>query len=76
MIFLLAYRFGVSLIRCCGSLLPPERLALFPYRVWALGFAVFSCVVSNFGLDAILAFSVPLLNALYPMAIVLVLIWA
>lgn len=36
-------------------------------------FAVFSCAVSNIGLDAILAFSVPLLNALYPMAIVLVL---
>ncbi len=40
--------------------------------MWALGFAVFSCVVSNFGLDAILTFSVPLLNAMYPMAIVLV----
>lgn len=42
------------------------------YRHWALAFAVFSCAASNFGLNAILAFSVPLLGALYPMAIVLV----
>ena len=42
------------------------------YRAWAVGFAAFSCFVSNFGLDAILAFSVPLLNALYPVSIVLV----
>ena len=43
-----------------------------PYRLIALGFAAFSCVLSNVGLDAILVFSVPLLNALYPVAIVLV----
>ena len=43
-----------------------------PYRWCALAFAAFSCVISNFGLDAILAFSVPLLGALYPIAIVLV----
>ena len=43
-----------------------------PYRAWAIGFALFSCALSNIGLDAILAFSVPLLGALYPIAIVLV----
>ena len=43
-----------------------------PYVVWVLAFAAFSCFVSNMGLDAILAFSVPLLAALYPPAIVLV----
>ena len=41
--------------------------------MWAAAFAVFSCAVSNFGLTAIITFSVPLLNALYPPAIVLVL---
>ena len=35
-------------------------------------FAAFSCAVSLVGLDAILAFSAPLLGALYPPAIVLV----
>ena len=43
-----------------------------PYAGWAAAFALFSCFLSNFGLDAILALSVPLLNALYPVSIVLV----
>lgn len=73
LIFLLAcLNVCIGLISCCGSYFS-QTAPRVPYRVWALGFAVFSCVVSNFGLDAILAFSVPLLNALYPMAIVLVL---
>lgn len=71
-IFLLAcLNVCTGLISCCGSYFAGE-LPRVPYRAWALGFAVFSCAVSNVGLDAILAFSVPLLNALYPMAIVLV----
>ena len=47
-------------------------LARLTYPVWAAAFAIFSCFVSNFGLDAILTFSVPLLNALYPVSILLV----
>ncbi|MDO4436408.1 MAG: branched-chain amino acid transport system II carrier protein [Coriobacteriaceae bacterium] len=71
-IFLLAcLNVCIGLISCCGTYFS-EQLPKIPYRVWALGFAVFSCAVSNVGLDAILAFSVPLLNALYPVAIVLV----
>ncbi len=71
-IFLLAcLNVCIGLISCCGTYFA-EAFPRVPYRTWALGFAVFSCAVSNFGLDAILAFSVPLLNALYPMAIVLV----
>ncbi len=71
-IFLLAcLNVCTGLIRCCGTYFA-EELPRVPYRVWAIGFAAFSCVISNFGLDAILAFSVPLLNALYPVAIVLV----
>lgn len=72
-IFLLAcLNVCIGLISCCGTYFADE-FPRVPYRVWAVGFAVFSCVVSNFGLDAILTFSVPLLNALYPVAIVLVL---
>ena len=37
-------------------------------------FASFSCLVSLIGLDAILQFSIPFLDALYPPAIVLVLL--
>lgn len=42
------------------------------YRAWQVLFTVFSFVVSNAGLSAIIKVSVPVLSALYPMAIVLV----
>ena len=72
-IFLLAcLNVCTGLISCCGTYFAGE-LPRVSYRACALVFAAFSCVLSNFGLDAILAFSVPLLGALYPMAIVLVL---
>lgn len=71
-IFLLAcLNVCVSLITCCSTYFA-DRVVRVPYVVWVLAFAAFSCFVSNMGLDAILAFSVPLLAALYPPAIVLV----
>lgn len=60
-----------GLISCCAEYFN-EVAPRFPLAVWAAVFAVFSCAVSLLGLDAILAFSVPLLGALYPPAIVLV----
>ncbi len=72
-IFLLAcLNVCVGLISCCGSYFADE-LPRVSYRGCALVFAAFSCVVSNLGLDAILSFSGSLLGALYPPAIVLVL---
>ena len=72
-IFLLAcLNVCTGLISCCGTYFA-EEVPRVPYRAWAAGFAVFSCAVANLGLDAILTFSVPLLSALYPIAIVLVL---
>ncbi len=84
-IFLLAcLNVCVGLVSCCGTYFfetygagSPEpgthRLGRAPYVAWAAAFAAFSCVVSNVGLTQILALSVPLLEALYPPAIVLVL---
>lgn len=73
----------IGLISCCGTYfaetfgaasVTAEKgpLARLTYPVWAAAFAIFSCFVSNFGLDAILTFSIPLLNALYPVSILLV----
>lgn len=42
------------------------------YRAWQAVFTVFSFVVSNAGLSLIITVSVPVLSALYPIAIVLV----
>ena len=73
----------IGLISCCGTYFAEtfgaaapgaqtRMLGRIPYAGWAVAFAVFSCVVSNVGLDAILTFSVPLLSALYPVSIVFV----
>lgn len=45
---------------------------LMPYERWALAIAALSCLLANVGLTTILEYSVPLLSALYPIAIVLV----
>ncbi|MBY4797521.1 branched-chain amino acid transport system II carrier protein [Collinsella sp. AGMB00827] len=71
-IFLLAcLNVCIGLISCCATYFS-EEIPGASYRAWAFGFALFSCAVSNVGLDAILTFSVPLLSALYPVSIVLV----
>lgn len=73
----------IGLISCCGTYFAENFgaaapgaqthvLGRIPYAGWAAAFAIFSCVVSNVGLDAILTFSVPLLSALYPVSIVFV----
>ena len=62
----------ISLISCCSEYFS-ETFPKVSYRSWAVLFTVFSCVVSNVGLSKIIAFSVPLLSALYPISIVLVL---
>ena len=73
----------IGLISCCGTYFAEtfgadapdaqaHALGRVPYTGWAAAFTVFSCVVSNVGLDAILTFSVPLLSALYPVSIVCV----
>lgn len=43
------------------------------YKAWTTIFTLVSFVLSNFGLNAILQFSVPILVAIYPVAIVLIL---
>lgn len=44
------------------------------YRAWVVGFGSLSFLTANLGLDAIVAFAVPVLMFLYPLAIVLVLL--
>ncbi|MFR5000556.1 MAG: branched-chain amino acid transport system II carrier protein, partial [Slackia sp.] len=68
-IFLLAcLNVCTGLISCCAEYFS-EVCPRIPLPAWAGAFAVFSCAVSLVGLDSILAFSAPLLGALYPPAI-------
>lgn len=73
-IFLIAcFNVCVGLISSCGEFFH----AVFPkvsYRAWALFFALVSMAIANLGLDLILQVSVPVLGAIYPVAIVLILL--
>ncbi|HJB67397.1 MAG TPA: branched-chain amino acid transport system II carrier protein [Candidatus Fournierella excrementigallinarum] len=65
---------AVGLVSSCG-----EAFAqMFPrgprYPVWATGFCLFSFAIANLGLDAILAWTAPVLMFLYPLSIVLILL--
>ena len=82
--FLACMNVCIGLISCCaryfcetyvveGGAEVSEEAMRRPFAILAFVFASFSCVLSNVGLDVILMFSVPMLNALYPVAIVLVL---
>lgn len=77
---LLAVIFVIACFNTCVSLLSScseyfsEVFPKINYKKWVLIFAFFSMVVSNVGLNAILKFSVPILNAIYPIAIVLIIL--
>lgn len=73
-IFLLAcLNVCTALTSCCAEYFYMNFPGI-PLKGWAAIFAGGSCLVSLVGLNAILQFSVPLLNTLYPPAIVLVLL--
>lgn len=65
-----------GLISTCGTYFqnrfPRVAGRRVSYRAWSAIFAVFSFIVSNAGLSTIVTVSVPVLAALYPIAIVLV----
>lgn len=44
------------------------------YKVWVCFFAILTFVIANFGLENIIAYSIPVLMFLYPLAMVLVLL--
>ena len=73
-IFVIAcFNVCVGLISSCGEYFH----ALCPrlsYRGWAVLFALVSMLLANAGLSQILTFSVPVLNIIYPVAIVLILL--
>lgn len=61
----------VGLLSCCSEYFS-TILPAVGYRLWVVVFAGVSLLISNAGLDRILQFSVPVLNAIYPVAIVLI----
>lgn len=81
--FLLAAIFTLACLTTCVGLISSggeyfatlfkEKLS---YRTWVYVWTFFSFVVANFGLNNLLAFSVPVLTLIYPVALVLIVMGA
>lgn len=73
MIVLLAcFTTTIGLISSCSDYF--SSLTRIPYRAWVVLLGVVSAIVANVGLTQLIALSIPVLYALYPVAIVLVLL--
>ncbi len=63
----------IGLICCCSEYFYSLRPRI-SYKKWAFIFAIVSMIISNIGLDMILKVSIPVLNLLYPLSIVLIIL--
>lgn len=69
--FLACLNVCVGLLSCCSNYFK-NTFPILSYRGWLTVFALCSVVVSNAGLTMILKLSIPVLLAIYPVAIVLI----
>ncbi len=65
---------SIGLVTSCSETFEKMTKGKIKYRVWAIVFTVFSFGISNFGLSAIIKYSVPVLMFLYPLAISLIIL--
>lgn len=63
---------AVGLIGTTGAFISQFSKGRFSYRLVAVSTGLFSMVVSNIGLDSIIAFAAPILTFLYPGALVVI----
>ena len=63
----------IGLLTCCSDYFH-KLLPKISYKAWVVFFAASSMVVANAGLDTILSVSVPVLGAIYPVCILLILL--
>lgn len=65
---------AVGLVTSCSETFCKMFPKAFSYKTWAIVFSVFSFVIANLGLDAIITYAIPVLMFLYPLAITLILL--
>lgn len=65
---------AVGLITSCGEMFETIVGGKINYRTWAIGFTVLSLLIANLGLNTIIAYSLPVLMFLYPLAVTLILL--
>lgn len=72
LIFLIAcFNTCVGLLSCCSQYFT-SIIPIIGYKIWVFIFALVSLVISSAGLNTILVVSAPVLDAIYPIAIVLI----
>jgi len=62
---------SVGLVASCSSFFH-KLFPKVPYKILAISLCGFSAIVANIGLTQLIAISIPLLTAIYPLAIVLI----
>ena len=65
---------AIGLVTSCAEMFVRMFHRPFNYRGWVLVFSLFSFIISNVGLTAIINYSVPVLMLLYPLAITLIIL--
>ena len=65
---------AVGLITSCGETFEKMFAGGPSYSFWTVAFCVLSFLIANLGLDAIIAYSIPVLMFLYPLAVTLILL--
>lgn len=71
---LACFKTSVALIVSCSEMFSKMFPKFWSIKQWAVAFTLFSFVVSNFGLDAIITYAVPVLMFLYPLTISIILL--
>jgi len=65
---------AIGLVISCSEMFVKMFPKSLSYNGWAIAFTLFSFAVGNFGLTAIITYSVPVLMLLYPLAITLIIL--
>ncbi len=65
---------AIGLVTSCGEMFVKLIPGKLNYRGWAMVFTLFSFIVSNVGLTAIITYAIPVLMLLYPLTITLVIL--
>ena len=63
---------AIGLVTSCGEMFVKLIPGKLNYRGWAMAFTLFSFIVSNVGLTAIITYAIPVLMLLYPLVTVLI----
>ena len=65
---------SIGLVTSCSEMFLKLIPGKLNYRGWAMVFTLFSFIVSNVGLNAIITYAIPVLMLIYPLATVLIIL--